>query len=144
MAVKTMSPLAARVASAQITTPKNICCRTRISSSVISSNRPCSGPAVKGRRNGKWDWTVEKQINKGTWKVHCLRLWWLYTTNNRQACKVKSSLQQHYNAQRLKWRCPPEKNIRISLDVNYNYYVFWIYSVTRNNGASPVVLPKLR
>lgn len=48
MAVKTMSPLAARVARAQITTPKNICCKTRTSSSVMSSNRPFSG-SVGGR-----------------------------------------------------------------------------------------------
>lgn len=51
IAVKTMSPLAARVARAQITTPKNICCSTRTSSSVISSKSPFSGPAeeVKGK-----------------------------------------------------------------------------------------------
>ncbi|TNN48264.1 hypothetical protein EYF80_041534 [Liparis tanakae] len=37
MAVKTMSPLAASVAMAQITTPKNICCRTRTSSSFVAT-----------------------------------------------------------------------------------------------------------
>lgn len=51
MAVKTMSPLAASVAKAQMTTPKNICCNTRTSSSVMSSKSPFSGPAEMQENN---------------------------------------------------------------------------------------------
>lgn len=40
MAVNTRSPLAASVARAQMMTPKNICCRTTSSSSVISAKKP--------------------------------------------------------------------------------------------------------
>ncbi len=45
MEVNTKSPLAANVPNAHSTTPKNICCRTSISSSWMSSKRPFSSDA---------------------------------------------------------------------------------------------------
>lgn len=62
MAVKTMSPLAASVANAQMTTPKNICCSTRTSSSVMSSNSPFSGPADEMQENNRHETFVAASV----------------------------------------------------------------------------------
>lgn len=73
MEVNTRSPLAASVASAHSTTPKNICCRTSISSSWMLSKKTVSSPAeektckirdiLKHKTSFYEKWNILKLIN---------------------------------------------------------------------------------
>lgn len=95
MAVKTMSPLAASVARAQITTPKNICCSTRTSSSVMSSNSPFSGPAedAQGKRLNQQFWeavnnrrhlAATSAYQEAYFQHKCFLFWWIHQHNHSE------------------------------------------------------------